>query len=393
MLLDAVISILVILFGFWAPRLVQKSFNRTDRRILTALWLFHLLISFTFVWYVNTSGGDAIGYWMHVKRNLNTELSDYLSIGIGTNFMNVFNYFPSKILDLSFITGSLLYALIGFLGIILLYDLLKTKVDYNTNFFGIPLFPWILFLPNLHFWSVGVGKDSLLFFCVILFFYALQSPRKYFHFIIFALLLSYSVRPHITLFLLVSFALASVLEGKLKTYQKGIFLFLILTGFFLAFDRVLVYLQIENLDLGSINEFANSKIDNLSRSHTESAVDIGDAPIPWKMFTFLYRPFFFDINGFLAILASFENAILLLLTFKLFSVNPIKVFIKADYIYKGLLFFFIIGVISFSLILGNLGIMLRQKNMFIPAFIYICLWAFSHHYKTQNRELIQSAGE
>ncbi len=120
MLLDASISILIILFGFWTPRFVDTWLNKNDKRILSALWMYHLLISLVYVWYVNTIGGDAMEYWMHVKQNINTEFSDFVAIGIGTNFMNVLNYLPSRILDLSFITGSLIYTLIGFLGILFL---------------------------------------------------------------------------------------------------------------------------------------------------------------------------------------------------------------------------------------------------------------------------------
>ena len=46
-------------------------------------------------------------------------------------------------------------------------DLIPT----NATFKGYYLFPLLFYMPNLHFWSCGVGKDTLLFFCIGLFSY------------------------------------------------------------------------------------------------------------------------------------------------------------------------------------------------------------------------------
>lgn len=199
------------------------------------------------------------------------------------------------------------------------------------------------------------------------------------------MVLSYIIRPHITIFLIASFGLGYVLDGNLKLYQKIFLGGLFFLAFILLFDKIMGFLKIEDLDAETVNQFSESKAGVLSRSHTGSSVDISGYPYPLKIFTFLYRPLFFDINGVLAVVASFENLLLLILSWKLVKLNPIKIFKAGNFIVKSLFIFLLIGTLTFSLILGNLGIMLRQKNMFIPALLFVCLWGFS--YSLQQKKL------
>jgi hypothetical protein len=94
--------------------------------------------------------------------------------------------------------------------------------------------------------------------------------------------------------------------------------------------------------------------------------------------TFLYRPFFFDINGIPALIASFENLLLLLLSVKVLRNSPFKSFRKSPFIIQGLIYFLIIGTLAFSQSLGNLGIMLRMRNMFLPGLIIFILLHLSN---------------
>ncbi|GAB5400298.1 MAG: hypothetical protein Aureis2KO_18830 [Aureisphaera sp.] len=236
------------------------------------------------------------------------------------------------------------------------------------------MFPFILFLPNLHFWSSGIGKDAILFFCVIAFVYALLNLKKRIVLFSICLLLTILIRPHITMFLIVSTGIAYLLDGNLKTYQK-IFAFVILAGVFGSmFNYVIQFIQIDNLELSTIQEFTSSRGADLASDRTGSSVDMSGYPFPLKVFTFLYRPLFIDGGGVLSLLSSVENLFLLFLTYKVLVNRPLRSFRKGNYVIKTIVIFFVIGSISFSLILGNLGIMLRQKNMFFPILFLFIFW-------------------
>lgn len=386
--MDIVIIIVLVLLGFLSKNWFKLHLNNYDRKILNILWVYHILIAFIFYFYIINFGGDAWKYW-HNPKFSTLSFTDFLSGSLGTNFMYVINYFPSKILDLSFLTGSILYAYLGHLGFLCFYVLFKRNIAFNSKFLNINLFPLILFLPNLHFWSAGIGKDTLLFLCIALFLYGMQNPGKHLIKILFALVLSYFLRPHITLFLIMSFGIAFTFAGNIKAYKKTIIIGIFLVGFIIIFNPLMSFLNIEQLDTETLDSYASSSAESLSRDTTGSRVDISGYPFPLKVFTFLYRPLFFDASGILGLVASLENLILLLLSIKFVRLNPIKLFKRADYLFKGMFVFLLIGTTSFSIILGNLGIMLRQKNMFMPALLFIILWGLSYQYhlKTKNKVL------
>ena len=376
--MNLIVIIFFIFLGFISKNWFDFKFSRYDKKILSYLWTLHLFIAIAFYLYVNANGGDARNYWFTVKYYENKYFIDYLELGLGTNFMYVINYFPSKILGLSFLSGSIIYAFVGYLAFIFYYILFKKYIKYNFKFLGFYVFPLILFLPNLHFWSAGVGKDTLLFFCIGIFFYGIVDYKKNLIKISFALLLSYFVRPHITLFLIFSTGFAVILAGNLKLYQK-IFLFIIFTALVaVLINPLIAFLNLEELDTESVTNFSSTSVENLSRDTTGSSVDISGYPLPLKIFTFLFRPLFFDASGILGLVASVENLILFILTFKFFKLNPFKMFKRGPMLFKNMMIFLIMGSISFSLILGNLGIMLRQKNMFMPSLIFIILWSVSY---------------
>jgi hypothetical protein len=343
-------------------------------------------------------GGDAFYYWEESRIITFSEIIDEIGNGSASGFIYLVNYIPSKTLGLSFFVGNIFYALIGFLGFIYLYRIVKQlfpdgDILKNYKFLGLSIFPWILFLPNLHFWSSGVGKDSILFLCISLFIYSIMNLKKRMLGILISVLITLMIRPHITLFLLVSFGIGFILDGKLRMYQKLLILSLFVAGFLSIFNYVMEFIQLENFETVAIEEFASKKADKLNQVSTGSGVDISSYSFPAKIATFLYRPLFFDINGLLAIIVSFENLILLIFTIVILKNNPIKAFLRGDFLIKGILVYFIIGCVAFSLILGNLGIMLRQKNMFIPWILVFGLWTIYSKLINPKKNYENSTGD
>jgi len=275
----------------------------------------------------------------------------------------------------------MMYCVLGYLAFVYYYAILK-KVIPKYNFLNkikilnIPVFPFFLFFPNLHFWSSGIGKDTLLFFCIALFVYSLFNIKKNIINIAISILISVFIRPHITMFLIVGFGVGYTFSGEVKPFQKFFMTLLFFTGFLLLFDYVLNFIKLESVDLESIEGYAANK-SGVLKSKATSGVDISSYPYPLKILTYLYRPLFFDINNLLAIVASFENLFLLLLSAKLFKIKNIKYLKISNKIIKGSVVFLLTGTLTFSLILGNLGIMLREKNMFTPLFLITAYWLLS----------------
>ncbi len=379
-LLDIPICLLILIFGINFKNKF-KDLNKQDRKILNNLFFFHLFTGVVFYFYIQTRG-DAVYYWMYPKEITFNELwGNIITRSYASDYIYLLNFFFSNTLNLTFFTGSMLYSMLGYIALIYFYVILKRIVP-NYQFLNkltiinIPIFPFFLFFPNLHFWSSGIGKDTLLFFCIALFIYSLLNLKKNIFNIILSIILSVFVRPHITIFLIAGFGIGYTLSSELKSYQKVFVISFFIIGFGLMFNYVLGFIKLESLDMTSIETYANNKSKVLSAKST-SGVDISNYSYPLKVFTYLYRPLFFDINNVIAIIASFENLFLLLLTLKVFKVKNIGHIKKADHIIKGSVAFLLIGTLTFSLILGNLGIMLREKNMFTPVFLIVAYWLLS----------------
>jgi len=356
------------------------SNNKITTLDLQKIWIYHIVIAITYYLYTKDGGGDAWGYW-RISKSISIEDFNNYILDKGTFALYAINYIPAGIFQMGFLSNTILYALFGFIGLTCFYRVCIELIPYNISYKGYYMFPILFFLPNLHFWCSGIGKDSLLFLCIGLISFGILNLKKRLPAILIGSVFSFIIRPHITLFLAISFGLAYMLNKKITKAQQIVFSVFLLAIIVLIFPTVMEYAKIEDTSLDSIESFSNSRTEGLSRAHTGSSIDISFYPYPLKILTFLYRPFFFDINGIPAIIASFENLLLLVLSIVVLKNKPIQTFKAAPLTIQGLLIFLFVGTLAFSMSLGNLGIMLRMRNMFLPGMIIFILWSFSYRHQ------------
>ena len=380
--MDFFIVTLIFLMGFLFVQSFKDKLSEGNLGTLKKLFLVHLLFGAYFCFFVR---GDASGYWNLAKYMSYSDFIRSITEDQGTYFILALNYYPSNILDLSYFTGTMIYSLVGFIGLTYFYIVAVELIPNNPEYKGHYLFPMLFFLPNLHFWSCAVGKDTLLFFCIAIFTYGLLQPVKRLPLVILGLLLAYFIRPHMTLFMLLGFGMAFFSGKNISVVQRILFLAVMIGIAIAILPKVMEYAKIEEGTVDSFKEFSASKATLLSTASSSSAVDISSYPFPLKVFTFLYRPFFFDINGIPALLASFENLILLILSFTVIKNKPLQTFRNAPFVIQGMVYFLIIGTLAFSQSLGNVGIMIRMRNMFLPGLIIYIFWHFSY-WQSQESE-------
>lgn len=161
----------------------------------------------------------------------------------------------------------------------------------------------------------------------------------------------------------------------------GLLLLLVVVFIFLL-PKVLEFAKVEEATIESLNSFAQVKATKLGSANNTTAIDVSNYPIWLKLITFLYRPLPFDVNSIPTLLAAIENSFLLFLTLFGFRYNYISSYSTAPAIIKFLLLLLLIGAVVFSQTLGNLGIMLRMRNMFLPALLFFFLWHFYYAKKS-----------
>jgi len=380
--LDLIVVLLIVASGLGFTSVFKDTLPASQLKHLKNLWLYHIVFGLYYCFFVQ---GDAIGYWRIAQEMTSEDFYKFINEQKGTYFLFAVNYFPAKLLGLSYLSGTMLYTLMGFIGLSYFYVIAYQTIPSNPKYGKYQLFPLVFFMPNLHFWSCGVGKDTLLFLCIGMFAYGLLLPAKRIFLLLFALALSYYIRPHITLFLLVAFGLSYVFSSKVSG-AKRVMLSVILIGIGIAIlPSVMEFAKIEETTIDSFEQFSEKKADLLSRASSGSRIDISSYPFPLKVFTFLFRPLFFDINGIPAAIASFENLALLVITVNIFKNKPVQMFKAAPFVVKGLVIFLIIGTLAFSQSLGNLGIMIRMRNMFLPGLLIFILWSFSYQQRNNKK--------
>lgn len=377
MILDFIYIPVIILIGLGFINLFDLDIK--DKKILRWLLFFHLMFGTYYCFFII---GDAIGYWEIPKSYSLETFKDGFFNGDGTYFVYSLNYIFSNLMEMSYLSNTLLYSLFGFMGITFFYIVALKTIPYNKVLFGYVVFPLLLFMPNLHFWSSAVGKDTLLFLCIGMMAYALLLPVKRIPLIIFSLVLSMAIRPHITLFMLTAFGTAYVFGGKVSVTNKFIFSILFLGLSVAILPKVMTFIKLDSTSMEAISARGAKQADNLAKG-ANTGVDISSYPFPLQVLTFLYRPFFFDVRSIVGLVASFENLLLVILTFKAFRHKPAETFKKAPFVLKGLLIFLVIGTLAFAPSLGNIGVMIRMRNMLLPGMLLYFMWCYSYEVKNK----------
>ena len=169
------------------------------------------------------------------------------------------------------------------------------------------------FMPSISFWSAGIGKDSIAFLSVGLVVWGIQNLSKRLWVVIIGITAMTLVRPHIAAFIILSIGI-SILFSRKMSFALKIFIALVsmLAAYFII-PLVLQKLGLEDLSSASQLEqyFEKRQGYNLDGG---SSINIADMSVPMRLFTYLYRPFFFEAHSAAALISSFENIVLLALS-------------------------------------------------------------------------------
>jgi hypothetical protein len=154
----------------------------------------------------------------------------------------------------------------------------------------------------------------------------------------------------------------------------------ILAGLFLVQDQILAVVNLTNSQnlIADFIQFTSTRSEALGSSG--SGVNMAGYSLPEKIFTFWFRPLFFDAPGILGVIVSIENAIYLLLFLKIFRLNFFKFIKNAPFNVKMSLVLFLMTSFAMTFVMSNLGIIIRQKSM-IMYFLFFVIYYFLAHEK------------
>lgn len=362
----------------------QEIFKRLKARhsffsfkLMNSLFFYHLFFGMVYYSYALFNPSDSKRYYS-VPQKEGAEWLDFATTGTG--FIDFLSYPFINFLGFSYEMMMLLFTWIGFLGFVYAYLIFKENLNHKIKVFRkIDLLHLILFLPNMHFWTASFGKGAPIFLGLMMFAYAIKNPQQRFQRLSLGSILIFCIRPHIFL-MLAGVALLGIFIGKksIKWKQKLVY-FGLLGGVLLLFrDQILAVVNLNNSENLVADFLAFTEKRSEALSSATSGVAMNDYSFFEKIFTFWFRPLFFDAPGFFGVIVSAENLLYLVLVLKLFRKNFFSFLKVAPTKVKMSLLLFIGSSLSMTFVMSNLGIIIRQKTM-VMYFLFFVIYYFLGH--------------
>ncbi|MUP41055.1 hypothetical protein FLP08_00570 [Gramella aestuarii] len=345
-----------------------------DKSRMNYLFFYHFFFAGVYYTYALFNNSDSKLYFWRPKLSNSSWFSFY---GTSTTFIDFLSYPFIKFINFNYEMMMVLYAWMGYLGFVYAYLFFRKNITIKIKVFkGIDLLTLILFLPNMHFWTASLGKGAPIFMGLMMFAYAIGEPKKRWGVLLIGSLITYYIRPHVFLFVAVG-TILGYFTGKEKiSFWKKALVFMIMVGsLILVQDTILGVAGLndsENLVEG-FEDFSEDRASSLSSSG--SGIDMVNYPLPIKLFTFWFRPLFFDAPGILGLIVSVENLIYLLLFFKILKKDFIEFLKKSPISVKMSLTTFFLASLAMAFVMSNLGIIMRQKSM-VMYFLFFVIYYF-----------------
>ncbi|SHF91543.1 hypothetical protein SAMN05444483_103216 [Salegentibacter echinorum] len=355
------------IFGVYAKR---HAF--LDKKILNLLYLYHLLFYGVYTWYAYNNPSDSLHYF-HV---ISTHQGSWLELfGTDTAFIHFFGY-PFYNMGFNYDMLMLTFSWFGYLGFVYAYIFFREKIPIKINFFKIDLLTLILFFPNMHFWTASLGKGSAIFLGLMMFTYAIVNPKSRLFLLGLSSVIIYYIRPHVFMFVAVGTVLGYMSgKEKIPLWQKALVFVALGGALVLVQDQILAVMNLQDSE-NIIEDFqaqSAERAEDLSASG--SGVDMSAYPLPFKLFTFWFRPLFIDAPNVLGLIVSAENLIYLLLFFKILKKDFIDFIKKSPAVVKMSFVIFISTSFAMTFVMSNLGIIMRQKSM-VMYYIFFVIYYY-----------------
>lgn len=353
-ILDYVLILLYVLY-ILRQFSVYTKINRKIGVFSLVMGLLHFVITFASYGFIINSAADAKYYYSESMSITDWGLS-YLSNG--TSFIVFLNYMLVQWFQLSFLGCFLVFSFISYLGCLKLFEVIIDLTDRNYNISYL-----LLLLIGTHFWTVSLGKDSLMFYSMCCLCYNIYFDKPKSHYILPLLLIGF-IRLHVLIFVLAGGGVSYVFtNSKIKIQTKFIF-----AGLVSGILYFLIPIFLTKMEVNNIAEAENKMQASINSNVKGGAgIDLKDSNLIVKWFSYMFRPFVFEARNPMFLLSALENLVWLYI-FYIIIKNLIK---NKTRNYKVWSYICIIVVCTLPLAysLANFGISMRQKIMIYPFFI------------------------
>lgn len=363
--------------------LINRISNRFVNVATSYLWILfviHIFLTCIYFLYAANSTSDSVSYF-----NVSSNSYEWFShFNTGTSFIHFLAWPFTSFFGFSYYAVMLLFSLFGYWGIMLFYLVIKENVLLDNSVGNFSPIELVFLLPNLHFWTSSLGKGSSIMFGLGLFTYGLSRFNLRYKSLALGGFIVFMIRPHIFFAAILSIMLGLLFtQLAIKKYLRWVIFFVALILFLLTSDDVMKMADSDSLNIFNSTSIAH-RASELSKA--KSGVNIEEYGLPLKLFTFWFRPLFFDGMGIVGLIASFENLIYLIMLFYIIK-GAFLNWTEWNGFFRICFFIFFFASIALAQVTGNLGIAMRQKAQLMPFFLIVFCKAFSYkNLLYENRE-------
>jgi hypothetical protein len=354
------------------------------------------MINYWFGFYVYSGSTDASLYYGtgiylsdYIKSLDFNHLASYLKFG--TSFVEFFSGLVSIITGPTIQGDYLVFALLGFLGSYYFYKAFRVAFSQGNKLLYALL---VFFYPSILFWASGIGKDSLIFlFLGLLAYGGARIVKEQLSGILplaIGLVGTLYVRPHIAAIAVIAFVTAFLVHGIGKkamrptTFVIGLLVVGALAWFVLP--RIINFLEIEELSPQSVLDRLQYQQAFTTSGGSEFGVSRLNNPLayPLAVATLLFRPFPWEVNNIQAAAESLEGLFIIGLVFWQFKGIGRAFAQSISETYTRFLLILFAGFIILTAMIGNFGIIVRERVMFWPFFFMLIAYTPSRREKREE---------
>lgn len=331
------------------------------------LLLYHWVFAFIGWQYIVGDHGDAVRYWFVGQEVSAYSWKDFFQPG--TDIIHILTFPFVRYLHLPFWGGFVIFSAWSGYGFYRLWKLIKSIIGESDVLFYISAV--LLLLPNVHFWTSLIGKESFLFVPFVVLIEQVWKQRYFSAPLLTALFAIGIVRPHAAFVVIIALLLSLLFKGKMSLKNK-----VLLSG---AAAVVVVIMYITLSKITNAGSHLLDRIALLYQVHndklkaTSAYVPLEEYSYPYKIFTFYFRPLPLENKGLWYRMVEAESVVILLMgvfllfwIFKNFTPRKPNVF----------LLFAILLLIFYGTMYGyayaNFGMIVRTRTLVMPA-LYLLL--------------------
>jgi hypothetical protein len=377
---------------------MKFKYNRTEINVISFALLFRMLCTFYYYVFAQSNPADALGYFLYAQElGFPTAISQLFRTGAGFIDSLAALFFPLvSFFDNQYLMLFVPFSILGFAGSLLFYRTLQVVAPLRKK---IELYAVCFFLPNMVFWTSNLGKDSVMYFGIVLIMFGFLTKLKYPR-NIFAIslggLIVYLVRPHMFLFMTAGFLMGLFFERRKLSFRTIAVFVLLFAALLLTQEKILDYtgVHVESEEekpatITSYYEAGVSRIEASSQAMNIGGAATGEHPkfsilyFPYYLVTFLASPFLWQARKPIQFFSALETIIyqimLVYLCIRWKDVAKIR-FIRFKYSW---LMYLILSSIIEGAAQTNFGLIIRQRCMVLP--VIFLLFAGLRYYLSVNK--------